>query len=400
MQGVRYFCRSLQTALTRLCRQRTLLVLLTVLCICLPICLAPAAEALFSQGVSFSGITLAVTAPEGDPVPQLLEEILPSMQDISQYCQVKAMGRAEAEESLRQGDVTAVLVLPEGFVQGILYGENPDVELIVPADRPLEALLTLWVGQSAADMLASFQSGIYAVLELYEACPPEGVSYDQVVSQINLRYINWTLNRQDLFRTEKISVTGSLPIGLHYGLSLLSFLAMALSPVFCRIYDRKWLASQRRFLTAGRRPFGCWLASTAASWFVLFVILSISVTVTVKTGFGFVVAVCALCSLFCAAFSGLCCLITDSTPGCGVLSSLLSLGALSLAGGILPPVMLPQFLQQIMAYSPISWMRSMMAIPAGYDAQHGWLLMSVSALLLAAGFLLYRMKLLQEVNRV
>ena len=42
----------------------------------------------------------------------------------------------------------------------------------------------------------------------------------------------------------------------------------------------------------------------------------------------------------------------------------------------------------------------MMAIPAGYDTQHGWLLMSVSALLLAAGFLLYRMKLLQEVNRV
>ena len=49
-----------------------------------------------------------------------------------------------------------VLALPEGFVSGILYGENPDVELIVPAERPLESLLTLWVGQSACDILAAF----------------------------------------------------------------------------------------------------------------------------------------------------------------------------------------------------------------------------------------------------
>ena len=127
MHNVRFFSRSVWTVLAKLCRKGVLLLLLTALIVGLPICIAPAAEQLLSQGVSFSGITLAITAPEGDPVPQLLEELLPGMEDISQYCRVKAMDRAEALESLEQGDVTAVLALPEGFVQGILYGENPDV---------------------------------------------------------------------------------------------------------------------------------------------------------------------------------------------------------------------------------------------------------------------------------
>ena len=112
MHTVRFFSRSVGTVLTKLCKQGILLILLTALIIGLPICIAPAAEQLLSQGVSFSGITLAITAPEGDPVPQLLEELLPGMEDISQYCQVKAMDRTEALESLERGDVTAVLALP------------------------------------------------------------------------------------------------------------------------------------------------------------------------------------------------------------------------------------------------------------------------------------------------
>jgi ABC-2 type transport system permease protein len=139
--------------------------------------LGQAAEAALSEGVSFSGITLAVAAPEGDSTPALLEKLLPKLEGIDEYCRVAAMDREEAVTGLESGEVTAVLVLPENMIQGIMNGTNPDVQLIVPGDMPLEALLTLCVGESASDLLAAVQSGVYAVLEQYSRTPAEEVIF-------------------------------------------------------------------------------------------------------------------------------------------------------------------------------------------------------------------------------
>ena len=78
-------------------------------------------------------------------------------------------------------------------------------------DRPLESLLLLWVGQSASDILSAFQSGVYAVLDLYAQDPPPGLGRDQVVVDINLRYITLALDRTGFFRTEEVFATGALP---------------------------------------------------------------------------------------------------------------------------------------------------------------------------------------------
>ena len=274
MHNVRFFSKSLGTVLRRLCRKGLVLLLLTCLVVGLPVAIAPAAEQLLSQGVAFSGITMAITAPEGDPVPRLLEDLLPGMEDISQYCRVVAMDRAGALESLEQGDVTAVLSLPEGFVEGILYGENPDVELIVSAEHPLEALLTLWVAQSASDMLSAVQSGIYAVIDQHNASTASNLTQDQVIAQINLRYINWTLNRQSMFRTSSVSATELLPVGLHYGLSLLGYLMLAVVPFFTPIFSGRWLRTQKRFRCTKRSWVGFYLCGIGACFAVIFTLLT------------------------------------------------------------------------------------------------------------------------------
>ena len=65
------------------------------------------------------------------------------------------MEEHEALEALKNGEVTAVLALPENFIQGVMWGTNPNLRLIVSGDRPLESLLLLWVGQSASDILSA-----------------------------------------------------------------------------------------------------------------------------------------------------------------------------------------------------------------------------------------------------
>ena len=103
MRGLRFFGVSVKLTAGRLCRQRWLLAGLVLLCLLLPLGAGRAAHYLLSQGVGFSPVTLAVTAPEGDEVPRLLERYMGEMEDIKQYCRFLAMEEDAALNALKAG---------------------------------------------------------------------------------------------------------------------------------------------------------------------------------------------------------------------------------------------------------------------------------------------------------
>lgn len=378
----------------RLCQQRWLLAELVLLCLFLPLILGTAAQQVLTQGVDFSGIRLAVTAPEGDELPQLLEQYMGQMQDVSRYCTVEAMEEDEALAALEAGTVTAVLKLPEQFAQGITGGTNPDVQVIVGGEQPLAALLALWVGQSATDLLAAVQAGIYAVLDLYEAAPPAGMTWDQAMMEINLKYISWMMGRQGMFRLSEVSAAGALPVKEHYGVCLLAYFALALAPLFARLYQGDWLRSQRRLRAAGRTGAGGYAASVLASWAVLLLLMIPGLALTAGRISLPLLGAAAVTALFAAVFASFCCLLTANTAGCGVLAFLVSLLSLALAGGILPPVLLPRAVQAAGAASPVSWLRNLAGRAMGYETPGGlWPLILVTAALMALSCCLYCLRL-------
>ena len=64
MRGFRFFSKLTGLTLGKLCQQRMLLAGVALLCFLLPLILGPMAETALSRGISFSGVTLAITAPE------------------------------------------------------------------------------------------------------------------------------------------------------------------------------------------------------------------------------------------------------------------------------------------------------------------------------------------------
>lgn len=399
MGGFGYLIKLTGLTFGRLCRKFGLLAGLAVLCILLPLLAGTAAEAVLSGGVTFSGVTLAVTGPEGDTLPRQLEQYMNGLEDVAQYCRITAMERTEAREALATGQVTAILELPEDFMRGVQSGENPAVRVIVDEGRPLESLLTLWVGQSATDLLAAVQAGIYAVLDRFDQSPPPDLLREQVVTEINLKYVWWTLNRQEIFDTRQILPTGTLPIALHYQLSLLGYLTLSTAPLFAWYCQRPWLTGLRRLRYAGRSPvwayfaglLSCWLVMTAVLWAALALLLPVSVL-------GALPAAMSWAFLF-AGWASLCALLTRSAAGCGGLNFFLSLGSLVLCGGIVPPVLLPEAVRKWEALSPITWMRALAARPLGYDAMSHpalILLAASTALAILSAFLYIRRTLQKE----
>ena len=393
-----FFTTYLTVTLGRLRRQLWLLAGLALLCLLLPLMAGRAAQTLLSQGVEFGGVTLAVIAPAGDSTPARLEEYMGGMEDIAQYCRVEAMEEGEALAALERGEVTAVLALPARFIQGVMGGENPDLRLIVAGDRPLESLLLLWVGQSAADILSAFQSGVYAVLELYGQSPPPGLSWERVVADINLRYIAMALDRSSFFETRQVSATQALPIALHYALSLLCYFALCAAPLFMPVYGGDWLRFQRRLRGAGRSCAAGFCSGVAAGVPALLILLLPALLAaggrrSVPALLGAAIVMAVFCSLFCA----LCCLAAGSAGGCGAMAFLASLLSLALAGGSVPPVLLPGAVQRLSWLSPGEWLRQAAAGAMGYEtAGSAWVcLILACAGMAAGGLVLYR----REVDR-
>ena len=104
MKTLRFFGICFRLTLGKFCRQRWLLAGLILLCVLLPLAAGQAAGRLLSRGVDFSGVTLAISAPEGDDTPALLEQYMGGMEDISQYCTVLAMEEEEALSALGFSD--------------------------------------------------------------------------------------------------------------------------------------------------------------------------------------------------------------------------------------------------------------------------------------------------------
>lgn len=400
MKEFRFFKHCLVLTLGRLCRQRWLLAGLALLCLLVPMGAGRAAGFLLSQGVDFEGITLAVTAPSGDRTPRLLEQYMGEMEDIAQYCKITAMEEDEALAALKNGEVTAVLALPENFIQGVMWGDNPDLRLIAAGDRPLESLLLLWVGQSACDILSAFQAGVYAVLDLYEASPPPGLTRDQVMVDINLKYISLALDRTGMFQTEEVSAAGALPVALHYALALLSCFALSAAPLFVPVYSGGWLAFQRRLRCVGRGCTAGWLSGVAAAVPVLMILLLPGLLLAGEAEPLPLLGAAAGMAVFCALFCAVCCLAVGNASGCGVAAFCVALASLVLAGGILPPALLPQTLRQLSWMSPVTWLSRLAAWPMGYPMPpSAWACLGLSAVGMAAlSLALYRRRVDQEVE--
>lgn len=392
MDTLHFIATYFKLTLGRLCQQRWLLAGLALLCFLLPLGAGRAAGVLLSRGVDFHGVTLAITAPEGDGVPQQLERFMGDMEDIAQYCRIVSMDEEAALAALERGEVTAVLALPENFIRGVMWGENPDLRLIVAGDRPLESLLLLWVGQSACDILSAFQSGVYAVLDLYEEAPPPGLDREDVVLDINLRYISLALDRTGMFRTEEISATRTLPVPLHYALALISYFALSAAPLFVPVYSGDWLRPQQRLRAAGRgTAAGYWSGVLAGTVFLLPLLLPALLLAGGGVSLSLTASALGM-ALYCSLFCSVCCLISRSAAGCGVAAFTISLAWLALAGGIVPPVLLPRPVQKLSGLSPVAWLMELAARPMGYKVSLStWLCLAVSGAALAAlALVLYR----------
>lgn len=145
---------------------------------------------------------------------------------------------AEAREALLAGELTAYLVVPEGFVDSVVRGENYSIKYYAANGQAgIGTMLMHELAMIISELITKSQSGIYGMQSI---CREYGYHdiYWEATNNINMQYINLLLDRPQLFEVEILGVSNNLSMVGYYicGFTVLFFMIFGINgcPIFVR----------------------------------------------------------------------------------------------------------------------------------------------------------------------
>ncbi|MBE5937321.1 MAG: ABC transporter permease [Lachnospiraceae bacterium] len=158
----------------------------------------------------------------------------------------------EAESLIREGKLTSYMVIPEGFVNSVMYGDNDKVITYVcgEGDKGLTSIIMEEIVETFSNYITYSQSAIYASSKLKKDNGMGSLS-DKELLDINTRYINLVLGREKTCELELIGVGNELStVGYYFcGLLVVVFMLFGIS---CNLYyNRRSKQIQRLLYSKG-----------------------------------------------------------------------------------------------------------------------------------------------------
>ncbi len=304
---------------------------------------------------------------------------------------VKADTPEEAIDMLARGEVSAAMVLPAD-----LMDSATQTELYLDPGRPLDMLLVQMFVESANRMLSATGSGVDYVMYVYGESGATTPERETVQGNIRVEYSFWILGRETMYRDVPSSPTGAMDTIQYYLLNAITFFSLLATPILFGIYSfRQQKAWTERLRSAGGSLRAYGVAKILCGTLVTTVMLALFLAGAAWFGNPYGLPTPALlvglllCACFLSCFAFLCC-NTGSVLSSTLLTFLLSSAGLYVAGGLVPPVLLPGVIRTISPYSPLSWMRAALAPVFGLAADWGAMLALLAlTVLLFMGCLLY-----------
>ena len=139
------------------------------------------------------------------------------MDDSRFMIELVSMSEQEAETAWRRGEVYAVMRVPEGLMESIVYGEN-DKLVTYTAAQGQQGLGTMVMGEItdvASTLVTCSQSAIYAMQRVL-ADQGRGEEIGRETDKLNLALINLVLSRSGFGEVEVLGYGDGLSLELYY----------------------------------------------------------------------------------------------------------------------------------------------------------------------------------------
>lgn len=197
---------------------------------------------IFTKNMNFSGnkakISVGIVGDSSIPYFEAGLSALKNLDSSKLYINLLNVTEEEAKKLLRKNKISAYVIIPQGFVEAVEVGQNDVKVTFVTAagSQGIESILKEEVSNIVSTLLANAQAGIFAMENIaYQKIPYETLS--SYVYDLNFKYIDWTLSRQNLASIVEKPLSASLSIQGYYLcallISFLLFFALCAVHLFC-----------------------------------------------------------------------------------------------------------------------------------------------------------------------
>ncbi len=217
---------------------------------CLPLMLAKAAILIVIIGMAaFCAVKLlpgriksqpasiGYAAPQ-DRLTEFAVSFVENMESVKDWCRLIRVSEEEGLQMLGEGELAALLVLPDNVVEGILNGSNEPAKLYLSKEAAPMGLVFEELAKAGTGLLRTAQAEIYAAHELAGLFDIGEQALDTMYGEIDRFNLKLVMEREEYFRIKKLSATGSEGWAVYYGSAFLT-LYLLFAGVFFGKYNRR-----------------------------------------------------------------------------------------------------------------------------------------------------------------
>lgn len=347
---------------------------------------------------------------EDNKLTQFAVSYVQNMESVKSLCNLEPVTQEEGRRLVENGELAALIVLPEDVINEILSGSNTPAKLYVYQDsntmgsglNTVGSMLFEELVLAGIGMLDMAQAQIYAVSDMLNALQ---IPYDSDILQamyddINQFNLSVATNREMLFRTKSVSVTGNDTFVVYYvsaALTIYAMLAGLFFGSFCKRSNMQQTMAEKRIgvsfavQLADRCLAGTVLMFiTLALPFVVFLIPSVNSLLSVQITSGGIISM-FLITIFMTVYNMLIYQVVEKRESALVIIGLMAVLQSYLSGCLIPSALLPKVASAVGAVLPAAYLKAGFTILHTGDARK---LSQIVTGLLLWGIVLFVMTLL------
>lgn len=289
-------------------------------------------------------VKVGVIVPTEDTMTMAFVNTIGSMGEISSICEFSMITEQEGKEKLEQGEVSALLVIPENILQKIYRNENTKIQMYTPEEPTLDSALMQEFAETATSLVLTAKAGDFAAYNLYRKYGKEG-SMKKVATDMNGNYIRFVMRQETLFTDHPIMGREGMSDEERLIVSVIILVLFLLGIPIVQLRTRQSASLSLQLARKGVSSVFSLAVDMVLIAFSLFVVLLAGVAVfafALEMNISIRILPCLLLDSLCgAAFLSMFCALNQGTAGSVLAIFLVSVIQFFLSGGIFPVYALP-----------------------------------------------------------
>ena len=349
--------RTIFTDLRRAVRQLPATAIYTLIFLLVSLIVIKNGEKLFFNPNQTAQVPVGLHMQMDDADDEAGFALVEEMQSFRETLQINRFATEdEGLKALADGEITALILIPDDFVNGIYANENKPIRIVFKENNTMEEHIVNDLLLNSAQLLGTAQAVEFTLRQVNEELSVDPDETDAFVKQINANDLTYVLTREGLFDPENYDNLSHLPLSKQlaacYTLLVLSLLSFLLTP----FYQGRKTAYVIRQRAAGLNRFGIRISELISTVFLLYFAYVIIFTSLMIAGFGakwtsllWMIPISAVIGLFIHVLA-----YTVKSSAYANLVILIGIVLLMyISGGLVPMELLPRFLQKLSSFNPV-----------------------------------------------